>query len=209
MEAQEYQRITEDLRLDEPARKKSNQKFELIGEDLYRKAKGGSMAKVLRKGQTEPILFLFHNDPTAGHFGANKTYAKMQRLYYWPNMFAEVKKYVESCHECQVQGVHRKNNPIYPIEPNAPWKRVGIDFIGPMPITEKGNRYVIIAIDYFTRFPEARAVPRAIAQEAAKFIYEEIICRHGIVDIIHSDQGTYFNNKLIKALMKRFDMKHH
>src|SRR5215208_1624765 len=78
-----------------------------------------------------------------------------------------------------------------------------------MPITEKGNRYVITAIDYFTRFPEARAVPRATAQEAAKFIYEEIICRHGIVDIIHSDQGTHFNNELIKALMKRCDMKHH
>lgn len=195
--------------IDEPALNKANRKFELIGEELFRKAKGGTMAKVLRKGQTEPILFLFHNDPTAGHFGANKTYAKLQRLYYWPKMYDEIKKYVESCHECQIQGVHRKNNPIYAIEPNAPWKRVGIDFIGPMPITEKGNRYVITAIDYFTRFPEARAVPRATAQEAAKFIYEEIICRHGIVDIIHSDQGTHFNNELIKALMKRFDMKHH
>ena len=106
MEAQEYQKIKEDLMINEPALKKSNRKFELIGEELYRKAKGGTMAKVLQKGQTEPILFLFHNDPTAEHFGANKTYAKIQHLYYWPNMYVEVKKYVESCHECQIQGVH-------------------------------------------------------------------------------------------------------
>src|SRR6266511_4404085 len=102
MEETEYQRIKEELTLDEPAWKKSNQKFELIGEELFRKAKGGTIAKVLRKGQMEPILFLFHNDLTAGHFGATKTHAKIQRLYYWPNMYQEIKKYVESCHECQI-----------------------------------------------------------------------------------------------------------
>lgn len=193
----------------EPGQEKPNQRFELIGDELFWKAKGGTLARVLQQGQTEPILFLFHNDPTAGHFGATKTHAKIQKMYYWPKMYEEIKKYVESCHKCQIQGIHRKNNPIFAIEPTGPWKRVGIDFIGPMPITEKGNRYIITAIDYFTRFPEARAVPRATAQEAAKFIYEEIICRHGIVDIIHSDQGTHFNNDLIKTLMKRFDMKHH
>jgi transposase InsO family protein len=78
-----------------------------------------------------------------------------------------------------------------------------------MPITLKGNRYIITAMDYFTRWPEAKAVPAATAFEAAKFIYEDIICRHGIVDIIHSDQGTHFNNELIAKLMDKFDMKHH
>jgi hypothetical protein len=64
-------------------------------------------------------------------------------------------------------------------------------------------------VDYFTRWPEARAVPQASAHQAAKFIYEEIICRHGIVDVIHSDQGTHFVNDLITKLVQKFDMKHH
>ena len=64
-------------------------------------------------------------------------------------------------------------------------------------------------MDYFTRWSEARAVPQANAQNAAKFIYEELICRHDIINIIHSNQGTHFVNETISDLMKRFDMKHH
>ena len=112
-------------------------------------------------------------------------------------MYEDIKQYVESYHKCQTQGLTRKNNPTYPIEPSGPWQQVGIDFIGPMPITTSGKHYIIMAIDYFTQWPKARAVLRATAYEAAKFIYEEIICQHGIVDIIHSDQGTHFNNELI------------
>ena len=81
--------------------------------------------------------------------------------------------------------------------------------MGPLPLTSLGNRYIITAVDYFTQWPEARAVPQASAQQAAKFIYEDIICRHGIVDVIHSDQRTHFVNDLIKRLAERFDMKHH
>src|ERR1044071_5444173 len=73
----------------------------------------------------------------------------------------------------------------------------------------QGNRYIITAIDYFTRWPEAKAVPQANAQNAAKFIYEEFICRHGTINIIHSNQGTHFVNETINDLMKRFDMKHY
>ena len=81
--------------------------------------------------------------------------------------------------------------------------------MGPLSLTSQGNRYIITTVDYFTRWPEARAVPQASAQQAAKFIYEKIICRHDIVDVIHSDQGMHFVNDLIKRLTEKFDMKHH
>src|SRR5688572_7870154 len=64
-------------------------------------------------------------------------------------------------------------------------------------------------MDYMTRWPEARATPAADAYQASKFIYEDIICRHGIVDVIHSDQGTHFVNEMLDALSKRFHYKHH
>src|ERR1044071_373418 len=73
----------------------------------------------------------------------------------------------------------------------------------------QGNRYIITAIDYFTRWPEARAVPQANTQNAAKFIYKELICRYGIINIIHSDQETHFVNETISELIKRFDMKYY
>ena len=46
----------------------------------------------------------------------------------------------------------------------------------PLPLTSQGNRYIITTVDYFTRWSKVRTVPQASAQQAAKFIYEEIIC---------------------------------
>ena len=124
-------------------------------------------------------------------------------------MYEEVKNYIQSCHQCQIHAKTGKQNELFPIPISAPWERVGIDFVGPFPETTQGNKYIITAIDYFTRWPEARAVPTATSKEAAKFIYEELICRHGIINILHSDQGTHFVNEIITDLTKRFDMKHH
>ena len=63
-------------------------------------------------------------------------------------------------------------------------------------------------MDYLTKWPEAKVVPNATAEETEKFIYEDIICRHGCPQIILTDKGTHFNNQLIKGLMERFNIKH-
>ena len=59
------------------------------------------------------------------------------------------------------------------------FERWGIDIVGPLPQTEDGYRYIVVAIDYFSRWPEARPLTHANARQVAKFIYEEIICRFG------------------------------
>jgi hypothetical protein len=83
---------------------------------------GQTPIPVIRKGEAEKYLYLFHNDPTAGHFGTQKMFDKMKRTCYWPGMYNEIKKYVESCHKCQTQAPHRKNNPTFRIEPIGPWQ---------------------------------------------------------------------------------------
>src|ERR1044072_9909552 len=64
-------------------------------------------------------------------------------------------------------------------------------------------------MDYLTRWPEATASPTANAEEASRFLYEDIICRHGIVDCVHTDQGTHFVNEMMQALASKFHYKHH
>ena len=63
-------------------------------------------------------------------------------------------------------------------------------------------------MDYMTKYPEAKAVAQANAQQTADFIYEDIICRHGCPNFILSDRGTHFNNSLIEGLMQKFQIKH-
>ena len=81
---------------------------------------------------------------------------------------------------------------------------MGIDVVGPLIPTEQGNRYIIVAIEYFTRWFEARPTKTANSIDTATFIYEEIICRFEAPKVIQSDQGTHFVNEVIKEMTKKF-----
>src|SRR6266498_4346024 len=69
---------------------------------------------------------------------------------------------------------------------------------------EDGYRYIVVAIDYFSRSPEARFLTHTNARQVAKFIYEEIICRFGVPRVLQSDRGIYFVNKVIQKLTDKF-----
>jgi len=106
------------------------------------------------------------------------------------------------------RGKYRQHGPLHPIKVEAPFDKIGIDFVGPLPTTTQGNKYIIIAMDYMTKYPETKAVPLANAQQTAIFVYEDIICRHGYPNFLLSDRGTHFNNILIESLMQKFQIKY-
>ncbi len=80
--------------------------------------------------------------------------------------------------------------------------------MGSLTETSRENKYIVVAIDYFTKYPEARVLTNANAKSVANFIYEDIICRHGCSRKILSDRGSYFNNQVIEKLLKRFKIRH-
>src|SRR3954471_3505695 len=99
--------------------------------------------------------------------------------------------------------------PLQPITKIArPFHQVGIDIMGPLNTTPNGKRYIVLAIDHFTKYIEARALEDADAQSIAVFIHDDIICRHGIPAILTSDRGTEFVNELIQVLTKTYKIHH-
>ncbi|GBC53477.2 putative integrase core domain protein [Rhizophagus irregularis DAOM 181602=DAOM 197198] len=154
---------------------------------LFRKTKDG-IRKIILYEQVEPILYHFHTDMSGAHLGIDAIIGKIKNRYYWLQLGKDVKEYVKTFKE--------------------PFHRIGIDIKGPLPITSSGNKYIIVAIDYFTKWPEARAISNIKAETVAKFIYEEIICRHGVPQEILSDRGTSFMNKLIDELCENYQTKH-
>src|SRR6266540_2611861 len=76
-------------------------------------------------------------------------------------------------------------------------KRWEIDIVKPLSITREGNRYIVIAMDYFIRWSEARVIKAANAEMATTFIYEEIICRFRLPRVLQNDRETYFVNEVI------------
>ncbi len=88
------------------------------------------------------------------------------------------------------------------------FERWGIDIVRPLPQTEDGYRYIVVAIDYFFRWPEARPLTHANARQVAKFIYEEIICRFGVPKVLQSDREMHFVNEVIQELTDKFQIRH-
>src|SRR6266540_7076848 len=123
-------------------------------------------------------------------------------------MMKDIKEYAKTCFQCQQRGSMRQNNQKQTILPTDIFERWRVDIVGPLPIIREGNRYIVVAIDYFSRWPEARLLKTANADMVATFLYEEIICRFGASRILQSDRGTYFVNELIQRLTKRFKIKH-
>lgn len=168
-----------------------------------------NLLKVLQTFEIEPILFLTHNHPLGGHFGTDIMFNKIRNLYYWPQMYVNIRDYVKSCDSCQRRGKKRLEGPLNPIEVKEPFQQIGIDIVGPLPITPRNNRYIVVATDYMTRWPEACPIQKANAAEVVDFIYDEIICRHGCPKIILSDRGTHFRNQLVDTLLEKLQVKHY
>ena len=94
-------------------------------------------------------------------------------------MYEDIRKYVQTCNACQRRENPKANNILHPIEPKASFQKIEIDIVGPLTITKKENRYIVTAIDYFTKWPIAKAIKEATAKTISKFIYEKIICKYG------------------------------
>jgi len=188
--------------------KNKSSKYFIQHHQLFRRRKQGQPQRVILPDQVEIILFNLHKDQNGAHLGIETTFEKAKERYYWPQMYETIRQYVKACENCQKRGKPNRNEQLIPLIVEYPFHRVGIDIKGPLPITSKENRYIIVAMDYLTKWPEAKAIKNAKAETVARFIYEEIICRHGVPEEMLSDRGTSFLNQVIKELCERFQTKH-
>ncbi len=177
------------------------------GDKLYIQ-RNNKILRVIPRYELEEIMKLFHDHETAAHFGKETTYDKVKQKYYWPTLKTDVEIYVKTCDQCQRRGKSITKNELHVIKIIEPFQRIGIDIVGPLPVTEKGNKYIVTAMDYFTKWPEARAIKTANAEEVLNFIYEDIICRHGCPQKILTDRGSHFNNQTITKMMEKFKITH-
>ena len=99
------------------------------------------------------------------------------------------------------------HHPVLPLEPFQKW---GLDFVGPFkpPTMRTGNRYVIVATDYCTKWVEAKALRDNTAASTAKFLYECIWCRYGCPIELISDQGGYFLGQVVESLTSFYAVVH-
>jgi hypothetical protein len=182
--------------------------FELEGTLLYRKTKEGHKL-VIPSNKLSQILALSHNHPLAGHVGADNTLFRLQQHHWWPGMSEDIKTYVRNCDTCQKRKKDKDQSEAASakITPD-PFYHIGIDIMGPLPRTLTGKRYIVLAIDFFTKWIEAEAIEEADAQTIVKFLHSKIVCQHGVPKELISDRGTEFLNELLEEFERTYRIKH-
>ena len=95
---------------------------------------------------------------------------------------------------------------LHPIPVTKVWHRVGIDLVGPLPETRRGNKYIITLSDYFSKWPEAAPLPSKEATGVASFLLDTFCC-HGWPKIVQSDQGREFVNTINPCLFEMTGVK--
>ena len=186
---------------------KESKDFEIKGGILYRKG-SKRLQRVLKEDKIDSVIFIMHNHPIGGHFGKDATYNRINTRFWWKGMYRDIEKHIKTCDSCQRRENKGGSGYLNPIEVGRPFERIGIDFVGPLERTKNGNKYILVATDYLTKWPEAKAMREATAENVVKFIYKRIICRHGCPKIILSDRGTHFRNKVVDGLCEKFRIKH-
>ena len=144
-----------------------------------------------------------------GHYGQQATWARLYLNYWWPGVYDEVKQYVNSCHQCQIfSSIPRTPPASNQIKVQELFERFALDFVGPLPTSEKGNKYLIVGIEYYTNWPVAKAVPSANAASVVKFLYEDIFCNFGPPKEILTDNGSHFLNSGVKQFVDLVKVRH-
>jgi len=160
----------------------------------------------------ETVLHYCHNDLYSAHLGRTKTIEKVRRHAYWHGWKRDVTEYVRACAICGGGKGYRpwrsgrmQRMPVR--ELSGPFSLLVVDAVGPLPVTTRGNEYILVFADYFTRWTEAFAVAKLDTSTFVECLMDGIVSRFGVPERLLSDQGPNFVSALAKAFYETIGVK--
>jgi hypothetical protein len=166
----------------------------------------------LPKSLVPIVLRLYHDHPISGHFGVHRTFLRIRDKFWWPNMRSYIQNYIASCSACAHHNILRTKTPghLHSFDPpSAVFQLLHLDFWGPVQTPPaSGNRYVIVLTDNLSKYVIAQALPDCTARSAAQFLIDQFILVHGAPERLLTDNGTHFNNTLLRAVTSSMQIPH-
>ncbi len=142
-----------------------------------------------------------HHHAMAAHQGVVRTAALIKRRFYWPRMQKDVEAWCKRCTACgRCKTTIRGHSELLQPKHGAFNERVSVDLIGPLHRTERGNEYIVVMQDHFTKWIEGIAVPTKEAMIVADVLVHEWIYKHGTPLNLHSDRGTEFTAAMLRCM---------
>ena len=183
-------------------------KFCVLDGALFWKNHEGILLNCLIVNETNNVMKEFHAGDCGGHLYWKSTADKILRAgFYWPTLFADVKKFATSCHNCQSFEGKRKllPLPLKPISTEKPFQQWGLDFIGEIHPSSSGqHKWILTATDYFTKWIEAIPCRQANDTIIIQFLECNILSRFGCPEKIITDNAAAFKSKKMINFCHKF-----
>ena len=159
-------------------------------------------------GTRRQIFEALHASPQACHLGGTRTYNQITRHFYWPGCSSAIRRWCLECIPCAraKPGTGKGRAPLHQDSVSAPMERVAIDILGPLPETEDGNEYILVACDYFTKWVQVWPLPDHRAPTVARALMTDLFLPFGVPTQLHSDQGREFESRLISELCRAYEI---
>lgn len=190
--------------------------FQIRGNDLFRHSKthyalcdDTAWKLVVPLEKRKEILSQQHDSTLSCHPGVFKTYKKVQLRYYWPNLYSDVKNFVNHCSVCKAHkistapplGISTKHKIV-----TRPMQMLSIDLVGPLPRSYSGCNFILSCVDVFTKFCWLFPLRNGTARSIVKNLEEHIFLTHGVPRTIVCDNAKVFVSKEFKDLLKEYNM---
>lgn len=159
--------------------------------------------------ELRPQVLLEHHDDYS-HQGIWKVYRRLKTVYYWPNMYESVYQYIRKCETCRLvkpsnenkQTPHGKYR-----DPKYVGRQLSIDLVGRLPLSTRGNQYLFVVIDCYSRFCYVKTLRRATASAIVDFLEKEVFPQNGCPEIIIADNAQQFKSHLYVELCEKYNIK--
>ncbi|CAM9000219.1 unnamed protein product [Rhodiola kirilowii] len=166
--------------------------------------------KCVPDSEISSVLVFCHEHVCGGHFGPKRTSRKiLDSGFYWPHLFRDAYNHCKARDRCQrVWNISARNEmPQMPIVVDEIFDIWGIDFMGPFP-SAYGLQYILVAVDYVSKWVEAKATKHDDGKTVVDFLRTNIFCRYGVPKAVISDQGSHFCNRFVASVFKHFGLIH-
>lgn len=156
------------------------------------------------------VLAAYHDDPLAGHYGAEKTFKKIAKRYYWSGMRKYIESYIKTCLKCQryKPSNQKPAGLLQTTAMNQRFEAIAFDLFGPLPQSDDGKTWVLIVEDIATRWVELFALETASAENCATTLINEIFLRYGVPRRMTSDNGTQFVSSVMQQVTYCLKISH-
>jgi hypothetical protein len=188
--------------------------FEICNGVLFRKFRkkngtGDYKQLMVPKAIKLEVLKQMHDVLLSGHLGAKKTREKTLQRFYWFELRIDVNLYVKQCDVCAANKEMSKNPkaPMKSMLVGTVWDRLASDILGPLPLTPRGNRYILLFTDHFTKWVEIIPVPDQTATTCAEKILNEVIARYGCPYDLHTDKGKNYDGEIFAELCRMLEVR--